>query len=73
VGSGTDQLPIGPRLDKQANTLYEQDLFAPFDVAWTSIFEPTEHHIANAIENIMRLDCEYGAMSQVLGDRRRER
>ena len=33
-------LPIGPNLDLQANALYEQDLYAPFDVhvPWTSIW-----------------------------------
>jgi len=37
-------LPVGPKLDAQANTLYEQDLFAPFDVdvAWTSIWSKVD-------------------------------
>ena len=38
------QLPIGPKLDAQANTLYEQHLFAPVDVdvAWTSIWSKVD-------------------------------
>ncbi len=34
------QLPIGPKLDLRAHTLYEEDLYAPFDVdvAWTTIW-----------------------------------
>jgi len=38
------QLPFGPTLDRQENTRYEADLFAPFDVdvAWTTIWSKSD-------------------------------